>query len=331
MHEPDRLGGKPRQPPTDGVPDTRRHRPLAERLRPDLQRPADLRDVEGIAPGACVHLLDVVVGQLLAEERGQLQADLRSRQAADLHCSRRRMTGQPGQQDVAEGLGVPVVHDEKKPLGRHGLHEMLQEEQGRVIGPVRVVEDDQEWPILRQPTEQPIDRIEEPEAVLGRAGAVRLVGLPGEQVGREPRQLGGQPLVSCRGSQVALGSQGTQDLPPRPIRRCAGSLRRPSPHDHRAHRTGHGGQFLHQPRLPDPGLSAAEHQAAVGRRVPPRSTPRGRRAPGCGPRTTCAWSLSSSPRPRPDTVTSLGRPRADRRSLDHSRAEPGGGIGYWCA
>ena len=63
LEEPDRLGGKPRQPRTDGLPDTGRHRPLDEPGGSVHQRPAHLRDEERVAPGAGVHLLDVAAGQ----------------------------------------------------------------------------------------------------------------------------------------------------------------------------------------------------------------------------------------------------------------------------
>jgi hypothetical protein len=56
--------------------------------------------------------------------------------------------GTASDQDVAERFGVPVVHDEEKSLVDHGVRDMLHEHQGRVIGPVRVVEDDQNGPIL---------------------------------------------------------------------------------------------------------------------------------------------------------------------------------------
>ena len=105
---------------------------------------------------------------------------------------------------MAERLGVPIVHDQHESLSGHGVRDVLQEEQGRVIGPVRVVEDDHDEPVMRQQTQQPIDRIEQPEAVLPRTGAIGLVLFPREQVRREPRQLGGQTMLPCQGWEAGV-------------------------------------------------------------------------------------------------------------------------------
>jgi hypothetical protein len=145
---------------------------------------------------------------------------------------------------------------------------VLQELERRGIGPLRVVEDDQERAFLREQVQQPVDRIEEPEAVLRRAGRTGCRFVTGEHVGGEPGEFGGQPVISRQGRQVDAIGDGAQDLPPRPVRRGAGSLRCASPHDDGVRRLRHGGQLLDQPRLPDPGLSAAQHQlrpAGTGR------------------------------------------------------------------
>jgi hypothetical protein len=154
-----------------------------------------------------------------------------------------------------------VVHDEEELLAGHGVREMLQEQQRGVIGPVRIVEDDEKRAIPGQQPEQLIDRMQQPEPVVRRHGTVRLVRFGREQVGGEPRQLGGHPVTSHKVVQIHAIAHGAQYLQPRPVGRRPRGFRRPSPHAEGAGRLGYRGQFLRQPSLADPWLPAAEDQS----------------------------------------------------------------------
>ena len=159
LEQPDRLRGQPRQPRTYRLPDAGGHRPFAEsrRVASTSTRPTSV-DVERVA-ARC--------GRAPARRRDRTRArptseaswrpDVGAREAADLQSPRRRQPSSPASRTSPEGSVSRWFTSDEQSLVGHGVREMLQEQQGGGIGPVRVVEDDQERAIAGQQREA-VDR-----------------------------------------------------------------------------------------------------------------------------------------------------------------------------
>ena len=151
---------------------------------------------------------------------------------------------------------------------------MLQEQQGRVIGPVRVVEDDQRGagPGTRSRSSRSTasKSRNRSSAVPGPASS----GSSREQVGREPRRVRRQPVLPRQGRR-SMSS-------PTARRTCRhGQYGGPRPAPRVPRRTT---AARPPPPAPLPAVSSRSPAArgrgrgAAGRRAPTRGTPRGRRA-----------------------------------------------------
>jgi hypothetical protein len=127
-----------------------------------------------------------------ADQRGELLADGRSGQAAQVDPPGDRLPGKSRHEDVGHGFGVPVVHHDQQPLASQRAHHVVQQQQRAVIRPVRVVEHNDPRRARGDLAQQPGDRIEQPKPVLAGAAATVAAGSV-EHVGCQPREVGGQP------------------------------------------------------------------------------------------------------------------------------------------
>lgn len=160
-----------------------------------------------------------------------------------------------------QGLGVPVVYQDQQPFIRQRAGDMLQDQQRRVISPVKVVEHHHQGPAEGHLPKQASDRIEQPEPVLSRCRpAHRITGGP-EQVWCHRRKIGSQPVLASKCRQVHDGGDSAQNLPPGPVRRSARRPDRTTPGHRHASGCGQPGQLLGQTRLADARLTQAEHDA----------------------------------------------------------------------
>jgi hypothetical protein len=77
----------------------------------------------------------------------------------------------------------PVVNEEQQPSGRQALDEPIGQRLGLSVGPVEVLEDDQQRLPLALPKQQPLHRVQDASAALGR-----IEHLPLWVVGRDVEQ-----------------------------------------------------------------------------------------------------------------------------------------------
>src|SRR5207248_503567 len=67
--------------------------------------------------------------------------------------------------------------------------QMLEQEQGSFVGPVKVLEDEEQWPLRRRPGKRVTETVEQEMAFLLR-GQFQRWGNVGEQPPKEGEQLG---------------------------------------------------------------------------------------------------------------------------------------------
>ena len=218
-----------------------------------------------------------------------------------------------------------------------GPHQMRKQEEGRLVGPLQVVEDEQHRMASRDPPDPGVDRLEQPEALglgrrLGRGrGADPVRGLraePGDllrqagQVAAQQRLRAG-PRVVVQGLAERL-VRGEHVLVPAPVQHQSAV---------RAHQPR---QLGRERRLPDPRLPGDERQYPAARlRGRPRLPQNAEfllaihecRLAADSIHTTFEASASSGRRARPAGRRPRGhrrrRGRAGRRRLS-GRAWPGG-------
>jgi hypothetical protein len=147
-----------------------------------------------------VHLRGLGVIDPLPGQRGELLADSRRRQPGELDLLGNRLAQQFREVSRVLGLGVACGHHQQDPLARQCPGEVPDQQDRRPVGPVRVVEDDQQGPLAARVSQQSGDRVELAEPLLpapvghrGRRGAEHVRSQDGE-VGREaaPRRERGE-------------------------------------------------------------------------------------------------------------------------------------------
>ena len=231
-------GGQPGQPPLQRVPHGhRRRRRGAE--------PGELPDEERVAAGTPVQPRRQLRVGRLPGDRGDDR-----RHAGRVEPGQRQHGAAVGRRP--RQLGVPVGAEQQHPgVPQVGGGE-LDQPQRRLVGPLQVVDDQDQRAARGQPGERRHDRLGQPEPRISRRhrrGRRRCRG-PLDQVGGRP-QLG------------ARSPGRPQQLDPRPVRRH----RRPVPADRGQHQrpalAGLPGQLAEQRALADARLAGDEHQPAV--------------------------------------------------------------------
>src|SRR4030095_11982373 len=229
--------------------------------------------------------------------------------------------------------------DREWPVGAHQqeahateLSRQEREElERRLIGPVQVVDDDDQRGALRGPSQERGARVEQPEAPLVRLDRRQRFQLghmfpqrrhePGDLLTARPK-LGGERL------RLAAGRVGADGLLPGPVRGGPQLLRTRAPYPPARRERHAGDELLDHPRLPDPRITGDGDQPSatvsglgeLGRKEPELFLPADERASarvvGNHARTgpiLYVRDLPSSMRSGWDPVAPPGRRLAHRR------------------
>ena len=215
-----------------------------------------------------------------------------------------------GQRMAAVEVGVAVGGQDEHPHRRDRAQEVAQQEQRRLVGPVQVVEHEDDRGVVRAGGQQVGDGLEQAVALGVGLGLQRLgqAGDPGAELGQQPgelarqgAQLGPQPVGGDRRGvapqRLREGLEGGAQL------RVAAA-----PEDGAALVVGDADGLGDQPGLADAGLAGDQHQAALARRRPPSTPTPARparpppgegedRAPSRRPRAAGAPASSTAGRP----------------------------------
>jgi hypothetical protein len=235
----------------------------------------ELVDEERVARARLVHRRDEPRRDRLALAAAQpacarlcQQPDLVATQA--LERQPRRSAGQSAERGREIGprvrLGVAVGGDRQQRDVGQRASDKLQRQQRRGIGPVQVVEDDDEGALLGDRRQQRDERVEEPEA---RLVGVELGGLGGRA--ERPRQLGqqardpGRALAERDAQCLRVGAPPDRapDLHPGPVRRCATPVPAAAPGPLRPAGGDVLDELARQRGLADARLSRQQDQAAA--------------------------------------------------------------------
>ncbi len=167
-------------------------------------------------------------------------------------------------QEAATGLTgrrrVPVGREHQHRCPPQLSHDIGEQDGGRVVCPLQVIEHQQEPARpgrLRQPPADLGEQREPPGAAgVGTLGQRRTLG-----VTEVPRPYAGTGRVVIGGPDGGL----IEHEPPEPIRRRTVRAGRPGPGHRHPPRRGRCGSRLRQPGLPDSCLTRAQHQAPAAR------------------------------------------------------------------
>jgi hypothetical protein len=254
-----------RQPAAHGVADPGRDRGDGAARAPQPRR---LLHEERVAAGAPVDLGDHLRVGLAARRAGDQRADLVAVQAGQR--DRGRLGHQRQQQRLQRvparfHLDVAVGADQQQPLEPGVLRGELQQPQRGAVGPVQVVEDDDDRAALGDRHQRGGDGVVQLEG-LGPRGVVRRPGIRrrGRRLAEQDRQAdaaggpGRRPLLGRGGPP-----QRAEHLHPRPVARGAVGLPAGAAEHQRAAPPGLFRGVGDQRGLADPGLPGDQHQPAV--------------------------------------------------------------------
>lgn len=228
-----------------------------------------------------------VAGARLVDGRDELRRDRRAlarakaprprlRQQTDVVAAEAlERQARRGAREAAEGgreigarvrLGVAVRGDRQQRDVRQRARDELQREQRRGVGPVQVVEHDDERTLLRDRRQQRRERVEEPEASLVGVQLGRLRGRserPGElwQQAGDPRGALGERCAQRRG--VGATAEHAPDLHPGPVRGRPAAVPAAAPRPRGAARRGVLDELARERGLADAGLARQQDQAAA--------------------------------------------------------------------
>ena len=169
-----------------------------------------------------------------------------------------------GQRVVTRQFSRTISADQQNPTFGQLGGEKLEQTQGRRVGPMEIVEHDQQSAAAAQAREQPPDRFEHAKAGLGRVAERGRPLQPRQQIADLRHDIGN---IARRGAQtgknIAIGvtQQSTDDLHPRPIGRRSGLLMATAPQHRHLAPCGTARELLCRAGLADAGLTS-EHDHA---------------------------------------------------------------------
>ena len=232
-----------------------------------------LLDEEGVAVALVVDRTDQPFGRLLAGQRAEHR-----RHAPALETPQGQPLREPAAAEVFDRARERTPHleldvtvgaeDQDRQLGQPVGH-VLEQQQRRLIGPVKVVEDDQQRSDLCRPRQEVADRVEQVAPFLLRRQVHRrwdvVEGAP--ELRADARDLSGRFSEDRPERLRALGAgEGLlEDLDPRGVRSGALPLDAVSGQDADAQAIGLRRELLRQARLAHAGLTADQHQGAPSR------------------------------------------------------------------
>ena len=199
--------------------------------------------------------------------------DVVGREAREPHSGDLLVPAQVDQR-VAEllrhvGLGVAERRDDEQAGVGGGPPEVAQEQERRMVGPVPVLEDEQDGRMPAGRDQELDDRRVQPVALrvlVGRDGVGEVADTGGE-VRQQPLELAAaRPEVGAEAGRIDRASQPVERLGERPVRRRHDGVAGPV-EDERAAGRGLVGELAHQPALPRAGLAGDERDppALAGR------------------------------------------------------------------
>ncbi len=274
-------GGEPLQPSPDHLAHALRHGELgAGDLSLGAEAPFghqethDLADEERIALGLAVHRRDELGRRCRPRRHLDVARHVVLGEAAQGETASHGLAGQVAerleQRMLAAELHVAIGADHEEPRRTHLARQELQQQERRLIGPLDVVQDEDQRLRAGGVPQKGGDAVEEPEArLLGlERGRGREVGQPLTHLGYDLGDVrGARPHLGLHALCVAVVEVGTDDLDPRPVRRCTAGLVRASPQDLEAAHTRIRAELARGARLADPGLTGQEDEpplAAAG-------------------------------------------------------------------
>ena len=175
------------------------------------------------------------------------------------------------ERELSNDVIVRVHGRRQRPAGGHDQHprapnapsDLAEQQQRRLVGPLKIIEDNQQAVRLADPSEQEHHIVEqgEPPCVVSLRPTHRHRAVRSAE-GNRPRIAARQILTFS----PAIDRQLLQRDPPQAIRRGTGSISRTSPHHSKALVRSGGRHRSSQTGLADPRLTRDDHQPA-----PPRA------------------------------------------------------------
>ena len=282
--EPQHLVGGLREaiePPADHLAHALRDRDLPPRLvlaEATLGRhqPHDLADEERVAPRLLADR-DGELGGRAIDAGGELDVAGDSVGVEAVQCDSTRgvdlgeLAERCGKRVVAAELDVAVGADDQQAGVGEPAGEEAQQQQRRLVGPVQIVEHDDQRAGARGAAEELGDGVEDPEA--------RLLGIHRRELadvaealadlGHDPRHVRGAGAeLPAQPDRIGLADVLADRLRPWPVRRGAVALVAATPEHARSAHPGVGRELLGGPGLADPGIAGQhQHPALAGERV----------------------------------------------------------------
>ena len=177
---------------------------------------------------------------------------------------------------AAVQLVAAIGADDQQALVAQAAQQRGQELERGAIGPVQVLDDEQDGQLGGQPIEQPAEHPEQAGLCERVAGVVVAIVPPRGRapIGHDPRQLGvTRPDERREGVRIELAREASQRRGDRRVGQLAGAEGRAFAAHHARAAIGRAPLDLaHQPRLADAGLAAHERCA---RRAAPGPLERG--------------------------------------------------------
>jgi hypothetical protein len=249
------------QPPADRLRD-RAGRAARRRARGGGDPARQLAQQEGVAGRFGVEAGDEVVGGLPAQLLAEQAPGRRFAERGRPEEGRRGAVGERGQQlRVHLGFaGPPGRHQEDRQI-LEPAGEVDEEAEARLVGPLHVVDAEQQGPGGGEVRGQPVEPVEEREGlVVGRRRR-----LDAQRHRRRARRLGEQPLA-CR--RLGAGELPLEHAPGDAERKIPLQLGAGRPVDGHAPRARRLDRDPEQGGLADPGRARDRHQAAARRGRP---------------------------------------------------------------
>jgi len=242
----------------DGIP----HR-IRQHTRLGADNPGQLAREERIAVAAPPDRRRQLGRDLAAGDHGELAGHFFLGQAGEPDPGHRVLAGQRGEERgqlvPSAGLGVPVRDQQHQPGRGDALGQVPQQPQGRRIGPVHVVEQQDKPGTGGRGGQELPHRLEHGEALFSEVESRRpVLGSRGDE-----GKVGVLELVRYEGLGDLADHRAEQ-----PVRRAALVGHGPGPHPRHSARGGAGRRLVGQPGLADPRLAADQRDPAL--------------APGCG-------------------------------------------------
>ena len=244
----------------------------AQATLPVGEVPDHLLDEEGVALGLVVQRGQEAVVRGPAAERGDERAGLAHVEPSERELLQRAFAAQSGEQAGERLVGLRVAHrgHEQHPLRRGRPHEVADELERGVVGPVQIVEHHEQRRRAGDLGQQRGQRVEEPQAArVGLPGPQRLaadlgLGRRRSDLREDDPEIGGAPAEARgHGRERRAAGPPAQQLHDGLVGRRRVLVEAPVEHE-RTVGVGVVRELGREPRLADAGVAGEHDQAAGG-------------------------------------------------------------------